>query len=223
VYVTRCSSNYSHLSDLCSLSLSTSLLCLLSSKQHHFHQNHINHHPRRSDITRTVYCFMIFNSSMVGRTSAVDMSERLAPDNAAPFVQDAAVAVVDDAAAVAVADCRSIASMDARCKAAVSSYRAVFDCIRRLTAALTRLFEWESDYHQWDLRTVSYILKDYCHIVHIRIIIMCKFILFLCLLLGCPESSCRLKFKFSAFQFSFIGTNFPDNPIYREKADILIN
>lgn len=79
------------------------------------------------------------------------MSERLAPDNAAPFVQDVAVAIVDDAAAVAVADCRSIASMDARCKAAVSSYRAVFDCIRRLTAALTRRSEWESDYHQWDL------------------------------------------------------------------------
>lgn len=71
----------------------------------------------------------------------VDMSERLAPDNAVPFVQDAAVAVVDDAAVVAVADCRSIASMDARCKAAVSSYRAVFDCIQRLTAALTRRFE----------------------------------------------------------------------------------
>ena len=88
--------------------------------------------------------------------SVVDMTERLAPDNAEPFVQDAAVAVVDDAAAEAVADCRSIASMDARCKAAVSSYRAVFDCIQHLIAALTRRFEWESDYHQWNLRTVSH-------------------------------------------------------------------
>jgi len=43
-------------------------------------------------------------------------------------------------------------------------------------------------------------------------------------ILDCSESSCRkrfkfnkciLKFKSSAFQFSFkIGTNFPDNPIY---------
>jgi len=46
--------------------------------------------------------------------------------------------------------------------------------------------------------------------------------------LGCPESSCRkrfkfnkciLKFKSSAFQFSFkIGTNFPDNPIAMNKT-----
>ena len=37
------------------------------------------------------------------------------------------------------------------------------------------------------------------------------------IVLGCPKSSCRLKFKFSAFQFSFnIGTNFPDNPILTE-------
>lgn len=80
-----------------------------------------------------------------------DMSERLAPGNAAPFVEDAAAAVVDDAAAVVAADCRSIASMDERCKAAVSSYRAAFDCIRRLTTALTRRSEWESDYRQRDL------------------------------------------------------------------------
>lgn len=79
------------------------------------------------------------------------MSERLAPGNAASFVEDAAAAVVDDAAAVAAADCRSIALMDARCKAAVSSCRAAFDCIRRSMTALTRRSGWESGYRQRDL------------------------------------------------------------------------
>lgn len=86
---------------------------------------------------------------------AADMSEKLAPDNAALFVEDAAVAVVGDVAAVVAADYRSTASMDARYKAVVSSYRVVFDCTRRLTTALTRRSEWESDYRQRDLRTES--------------------------------------------------------------------
>lgn len=81
------------------------------------------------------------------------MSERLAPDNAAPFVVDAAAAVVGDAAAAAAADCRLTASTDAHCKAAVSSCRAAFDYTRRSMTALTRRFEWESDYRQRDLRT----------------------------------------------------------------------
>lgn len=87
--------------------------------------------------------------------SAADMSVRLAPDNAAPLVEDAVAAVVDDAAAVAAADYRSTASTDARCKAAVSSYRAAFDCTRRSTAALTQCSEWENDYRQRDLGTAS--------------------------------------------------------------------
>jgi len=47
--------------------------------------------------------------------------------------------------------------------------------------------------------------------------------------MGCPESSCRkrfkfnkciLKFKSSTFQFSFkIGTNFPDNPIFHGQVE----
>lgn len=73
--------------------------------------------------------------------SAADMSERLAPDNAAPLEGDAAAAVVDDGAAVAVADCRSTASMDAHCKEAVSSCSAASDCTRRLTVVLTRRSE----------------------------------------------------------------------------------
>lgn len=81
------------------------------------------------------------------------MSERLAPGNAALFVQDAAAAVVGDVAAVVAADCRSTASMDGHCKAVVSSYRAAFDCTQRSTTALTWYSEWESDYRQRDLRT----------------------------------------------------------------------
>lgn len=73
--------------------------------------------------------------------SVADMSERLAPDNAASLERDAAAAVVDDEAAVAVADYRSTASMGAHCKEAASSYRAAFDYTRRLTVALTRRSE----------------------------------------------------------------------------------
>lgn len=70
--------------------------------------------------------------------SAADMSERLAPDNAASLEGDAAAAIVGDEAAVAVADYRSTASTDAHCKEAASSCRAAFDCTRCLTVALTR-------------------------------------------------------------------------------------
>lgn len=71
---------------------------------------------------------------------AADMSERLAPDNAAPL-EDVAAAVVGDEVAVAVAGYRSTASMDAHCKEVASSCRAASDCIRHLTVALTRRFE----------------------------------------------------------------------------------
>lgn len=118
--------------------------------------SHISHRQdTRNRARNTAYSSTTFSSSMVGRTSAADMSARLAPDNVAPFVEDAVAAVVDDAAAVAAADCRSTASMDARCKAAVSLYGAVFDCTRRSTTVLTRCSEWESDYRQRDLRTAS--------------------------------------------------------------------
>lgn len=80
------------------------------------------------------------------------MSERLAPDNAAPFVVDAAAAIVGDAAAAAAADCRLTASTDVHCKAAVSSCKVAFDCIRCSMTALMRS-EWESDYRQRDLGT----------------------------------------------------------------------
>lgn len=86
--------------------------------------------------------------------SAADMSERLASDNAAPLERDVA-AVAGDAAAVAVEGYKSTASTDARCKAAVSTCTAAFDCIRRLTAVLTRRSEWETGYRQRGLETAS--------------------------------------------------------------------
>jgi len=118
-------------------------------KQCRFHQ--IDYHRETKEEMLPVVV-LTFNSSTVGRMSVADMSGRLAPDNAASFVEDAAAAVVGDVAAVAAADCRSIASMDAHCKVVVLSYRAAFDCIR-LTAALKQRFEWENDYRQQDLRT----------------------------------------------------------------------
>lgn len=85
--------------------------------------------------------------------SAADMSERLAPDNAAPLADAAAVA--GDAAGVAAEGYRSTASTDARCKAVASTYTAAFDCTRRLTAVLTRRSEWGTGYRQRSLKTAS--------------------------------------------------------------------
>lgn len=68
--------------------------------------------------------------------SVADMSERLAPDNAASLEGDAAAAAGDAAAAV-VEDYKSTASTDAHCKAAVLTYTAAFDCTRRLAAVPT--------------------------------------------------------------------------------------
>lgn len=73
--------------------------------------------------------------------SAADMSERLAPDNAALLEGDAVAAVVGDGAAVVVADCRLTASMDAHCKEAASSCREASDYTRRLTIALMQRSE----------------------------------------------------------------------------------
>lgn len=73
--------------------------------------------------------------------SVADMSERLAPDNAALLEEDAVAAVVGDGAAVVVADCRLTASMDAHCKEAASSCRVASDYTRCLMVVLMRRFE----------------------------------------------------------------------------------
>ena len=62
---------------------------------------------------------------MVDRKSAVDMSEKLAPDNA-ELSEDAAV-VADGAVAVVAVDCKLIASTGVNCKVEVLSYTAAFD------------------------------------------------------------------------------------------------
>lgn len=86
--------------------------------------------------------------------SVADMSERLAPDNAAPLEGDAAVAA-GGAAVVVVGDYKSTASTDARCKAAALMYTAAFDCTRRSAAAPARHSEWGTDYRQRGLKTAS--------------------------------------------------------------------
>lgn len=97
---------------------------------------------------------LIFNSSTVDKTSAADMSERLAPDNVVMAGGDAAV-VAGDAAAVAAEDCRSTALTDAHCKVEVSSCTAAFDYIQRLMVAPNQHSEWEIGYRQRDLKTAA--------------------------------------------------------------------
>ncbi|TGZ56189.1 hypothetical protein DBV15_01667 [Temnothorax longispinosus] len=103
-------------------------------------------------------------SSTADRMSVADMSEISAPDNAALFVEDAAAAVVGDAAAVVAADCKSTASMDAHCKAAVSSYRAAFDCTRHLDVevALASCFDLHvADPQVWVMDRVRLAVVDH--------------------------------------------------------------
>lgn len=64
----------------------------------------------------------------------VDMSEKLAPDNAARFEEDTAVAA-DDAAVVVAVDCKWIASMGVNCKGEVLLYTVAFDYTRHSTDA----------------------------------------------------------------------------------------
>lgn len=92
----------------------------------------------------------MFNSSTVDRKSVVDMSEKLAPDNAAQFEKDAVVAAGDAAVVVAV-DCKWIASMGVNCKEEVLLYTVAIDCTRHSTDAPASHFVRANDYLQCGL------------------------------------------------------------------------
>lgn len=87
---------------------------------------------------------------MVDKKSVADMSEKLAPDNAALFEEDAAVVADDDAAVVVAVDCKWIASMGVNCKGEVLSYTVAFD-YRYSTDAPISHFVRVNDYLQWVL------------------------------------------------------------------------